>query len=197
MERLDPPGPHLVHVHVEGGLVELEHVEPERGELARLLVDDPRELHREASPVAIVLVGQRVHDRHRPGHRELELLRRVGSREGHLVGVDGPPTRERPGHRGHLGLVAIGADADRHAPGEVDAVDRLEEAVDEVLARLLAVAHDVDTGRLLLAERHQHRVALALGERRTRQVPRRPQHAGLREPRRFGKAIVVRSMPRF
>ena len=73
--------------------------------------------------------------------------------------------------------------------GEVDAVDRLEEPVDEVLAGLLAVAHDVDAGRRLLAERDQHRVA---------PWPRRaPDPTGSRAPtargasratRRFGKA---------
>ena len=133
MERLDPPRQDVVHVDVERGLVELQDVQAARHELARLLVDDPGEFHSQAAPIAIVLVGERVDDRHRTGYRELERLRRVGTRERDLVGVHGAPARERPGHRGHLGLVAVGADADRHAAGEVDAVDRLEKAVNEVL----------------------------------------------------------------
>src|SRR5207247_10775035 len=47
VERLDPPRRDVVHVDVERGLVELEDVEPERGKLARLLVDETRELQRE------------------------------------------------------------------------------------------------------------------------------------------------------
>jgi hypothetical protein len=88
----------------------------------------------------------------------------------------------RSGHRRHLGPVAVGPDADRHPPREVHALDPLEEAVDEVLARLLAVGDDVDPRVLLLLEGDEHRVALGLHERRALERPRRPQRRGLREP---------------
>src|SRR3989454_3347108 len=48
----------------------LEDVEPERGELPRLLVEESRELQREPPAVAVVLVGERVHDRHGPRRSE-------------------------------------------------------------------------------------------------------------------------------
>src|SRR5207247_2145441 len=188
VKRLDPPRRDVVQVDIERGLVELEDVEPERGELPRLLVDNLRELQRKPAAVAVVLVGKRVHDRHGARQRELELPRRVGAREGDLRRVRPPPAPERPGHGGHLGLVAVRADADRDAAGEVDALDVLEKAVDEVLPALFAVGHDVDARRLLLAERDQHRIATALLERRAREPPRRPQRPRLGEPGRLGKA---------
>src|SRR5262245_64138466 len=107
MERLEPPGLHLVHVALEGGPVELAHVEAARLQLARLLVEDPSELHRQPPPVAVVLVGERVDDRHRSGHGELELFRRVGAREGDIVNMRRPTEHEWPGYRGHNGIVAM------------------------------------------------------------------------------------------
>jgi hypothetical protein len=127
-------------------------------------------------------------DRHRPRDRELELLLRVGAHEPHLVRVDRSRAPERPGDRRHLGPVAVGADPDRYAPREVHARDTLEEAVDEVLARLLAVRDDVDARRLLLLERREHRVPLALLERRAGEAPRRPERVWGREPGRLREA---------
>ena len=59
--------------------------------------------------------------------------------------------------------------------------------MDEVLARLLAVGHDVDAGRLLVLERRQHGVALALGQALRRQ--RHGAHSALRlgEPAGLGQ----------
>ena len=71
-------------------------------------------------------------------------------------------------------LVAIVADAHFDALVEIDAVDRLEKAVDEMLARLLAVADDVDAGVLLQFDRDQRGVVLGGGELFTLQAPRRP-----------------------
>jgi len=147
-----------------------------------------RELEREPPPVAVVLVGQRVHDRHRPRDRELERSRRVRPGEPDVVRVHGAAAPERARHRGHLGPVAVGPDPDRLAPLEVHTLDGPEEAVDEVLARLLAVGHDVDPRRLLLLERHEDGVPLGLGERRPLEAPGRPEGAGSGEPGRLGQA---------
>src|SRR5438094_9843528 len=97
------------------------------------------------------------------------------------------PAAERPGDGGHLGLVAVRADADRDAAGEVDALDVLEKAVDEVLPALFAVGHDVDARRLLLAEPDQHPIATALLARRARTPPRRPPRPRPGQPGRLGK----------
>jgi hypothetical protein len=46
LQRRDAPVLDVVHEHVEGRLVELDDVDAERLELARLLVEDPRRSHR-------------------------------------------------------------------------------------------------------------------------------------------------------
>ena len=58
----------------------------------------------------------------------------------------------------------------------------------EVLARLLAVADDVDAGILLQLEREQRRVILRLRERVALEPPRRPQLVRFRQPGRFRQA---------
>ena len=57
------------------------------------------------------------------------------------------PQRSR--HLRHHRLIAVGANAHLDLVGEVDALDAFEEAVDEMLARLLAVGNDVDAGVFL------------------------------------------------
>jgi hypothetical protein len=84
-------------------------------------------------------------------------------------------------------LVAVVADAHLDA-FEVDAVDRFEKAVHEMLARLLAVGDDVDAGVLLQLEREERGVALGLGQLLAFEPPRRPQLVGLGEPGRFRQA---------
>ncbi len=58
----------------------------------------------------------------------------------------------------HHRLVAVVADAHLDPPGEIDPLDVLEKAVHEMLARLLAVADDVDAGILLQLDREQRRI---------------------------------------
>src|SRR5205823_13576210 len=62
-------------------------------------------------------------------------------------------------------------------------VETFDERRDEVTPRLLAVGDDVDPGLFLVAQREAHRVALAFGERRALELPRRPQRFRLGEPR--------------
>jgi hypothetical protein len=80
-------------------------------------------------------------------------------------------------HRRHDGrdhrCVAIVADAHRHLMGEVDAVDEFEEAVDEVLARLLAVGDHCQPGVLLQLHDQDGRVTLRLRELVACQAPGR------------------------
>jgi hypothetical protein len=71
VQRLDAPRLHVVHVDVEGGLVELDDVDARAREIARLRVEHAREGHGKAGAVAVMLVGERVHDGHRPREREL------------------------------------------------------------------------------------------------------------------------------
>ena len=78
---------------------------------------------------------------------------RVGAGEPRLAGVHARAQPQRRDHGRTHRLVAVVADAHLDAPVEIDALDRFEEAVDEMLARLLAVADDVDAGVLLQLER--------------------------------------------
>ena len=90
--------------------------------------------------------------------------------------------------RRHHCVVAVVADAHLDLVLEIDAFDRFEEAVHEMLARLLAVADGVDPGVLLRLDPEQRRVALRLGERVTGELPLRPQLVRLGEPGRLGQA---------
>ena len=99
----------------------------------------------------------------------------------------GPRRATAPDHHRHVGIVAI-ADPDGLLVLEIDAVEILDERRDEMAARLLAVADDVDAGLLLIADGEANCVALALGELRTFEQPRRPELIGRREPRRLGQA---------
>ena len=75
MQRLDAPIGDGVHVDVEGGLVELDHVDAVGGEPADLLVEQIGEGHRHLDAVAVMRVGDGVDDGHRAGQGEFELAR--------------------------------------------------------------------------------------------------------------------------
>ena len=190
LERRDAPVLDVAHVgvDVERRLVELDRVDPERRQLPRLGVERGRDVEREPRPVPVVRVRHRVDDGHRPRQRPLEPPRGAGPREGRLGGVNGRRPPDRTHHRRHVGDVAVPPDADARAARRVDALEPLGEAVDEVTARLLPVRHHVDPGLLLVSQREDHRVPLALEKRLRREPPRRPQRLRRRQPRRLGQA---------
>ena len=101
------------------------------------------------------------------------------------VGVDAVAPAQRTGDGRHVGLVAVVADADAHAAGEIDALDAGKKTMHEMLTRLLAVGDDVDAGILLNLQREQRRVALAFGEGLAVEPPRGPQLARLGKPGGF------------
>src|SRR6185436_17547947 len=90
-------------------------------------------------------------------------------------------------HR-HHGVVAVVADDHLHLAAEIDAVYELEKAVDEMLARLLAVGDDVDARVLLLLEPEQGGVPLRALELGARAAPRRPELLRFGEPLGLGQA---------
>ena len=96
--------------------------------------------------------------------------------------MDGALAADRAGHGRDLGLVAVGADADHLPAAEIDAFEIGEKAVDEVDARLLAVADDVDPGVLLQLHREDGRVDLARRERGAFELPGGPEFLRLGEP---------------
>jgi hypothetical protein len=132
-----------------------------------------------------VLVGDRVADGHRAGHRDLQPALGVGAGEPCLGGVDAALQREDAAHDRHHGGVAVGADAHRHLVREIDAVDELQETVDEVLSRLLAVGHDVYARILLQLQDEERRIALGPRQRVAFMTPRRPELFRLGEPERL------------
>jgi hypothetical protein len=110
------------------------------------------------------------------GPGKVNLRRRaVWPRDPRSLGMHRALAAQPAGDGRHHRLVAVVADAHRHAAGEVDAVDAFEKAVHEMLPRLLAVADDVDAAILLDFEGEQCRVTLAFGERLAVEPPRRPQ----------------------
>ena len=118
---------------------------------------------------------------------ELKLRHRVHAREARLARAH---TKRKLKFTlpGPMTIVDTIADAHFDALVEIDAVDRLEKAVDEMLARLLAVADDIDAGVLLQLESEQRRVILGGCKRCALKLPRRPQPIGLREPGRLRQA---------
>ena len=85
-----------------------------------------------------------------------------------------------------IDIVSDGEQARQHFVhgflAEVDGVDFGQEAVDEMLPRLLAVAHDVDTRLFLAADRKRGGVFLGLLQWRPGERPRRPQDVGRGQP---------------
>ena len=188
VQRIDAPALHVVHVDVEGRLVELDHVHALGFQRQRLLVEQLGEGHRQLDFVTVVRVGDGVDDGHGAGHGDLESATRVGPRHARLGLVNAPAQPQLPDHHRHHRVVAVVADAHLDLVLEVDALDRLEKAVDEVLPRLLAVAHHVDPGVFLRLDPEQSRIALALGQVVSGELPLRPQLVGLGEPGRLRQA---------
>ncbi len=100
----------------------------------------------------------------------------------HLGRVDAVAPAQLAGDGRHVSFVAVVANADAHAAGEIDALDAGKKTMHEMLTRLLAVGDDVDAGILLNLQREQRRVALAFGEGLAVEPPRGPQLARLGKP---------------
>ena len=92
---------------------------------------------------------------------------------------------QRRDHLRHHRVIAVVADAHLHLVLEVDALDLFEEAVHEVLARLLAIAHDVQARVFLRLDPQQGGVGLGLEQRIAFGHPLRPELVGFSQPGRF------------
>jgi hypothetical protein len=84
----------------------------------------------------------------------------VRARQLRLEGMHAALQAQRRHHLRHHRVVAVVADAHLHLVLEVDALDLLQEAVHEMLARLLAVADDVQPRVLLQLDPQQRGVGL-------------------------------------
>ena len=177
-----------LHEHVEGGLVELDDIDAVFLQCAGFLVQQLGERESHLHLVAVVAVGDGVGDGHGAGQGEFQFPPGVGARQLRFHRVHPPLEADWRHHLRHHRFVAVGADAHLHLVGEVDALDAFQEAVHEVLARLLAVADDVDARILLLLDGEQGGIALGRLERRAFEPPGRPQPVGLGEPGRLRQA---------
>jgi hypothetical protein len=151
-------------------------------ELSRFFVQRRGESVGEGGAIAIMLIRNGVGDGHRARQSELELVLRVGARGARFELVHGPLAADRASHGRDLGLVAVGADTDRLPTVEVDALEIAEKAMDEMDARLLAVADDVDAGVLLALHREDGRVDLARRERVALEPPCGPKFFRFSKP---------------
>ena len=176
------------HEHVVGRLIELDHIDAVGLQRQRLLVEQFGKGHRQLFATAVIGVGNGIDDGHRAGQRELQLLCGVRPGDLRLEGMNAPLQTDRAHHLRHHRVIAVVADAHLHLVLEVDAFDRFEKAVHEVLAALLAVGDDVQAGVLLLLDPEQGGVALGLAQRIALLAPLRPQLLGFGEPAGFGQA---------
>ena len=181
-ERANAPIGGVPHVDIERGLVELDDVNAVLAQRQRLLVQQFGERHCQTRPVAVVAVGDRVHNGHRPGQRELDLACGVRAQQTGFEGVHATRQADRACDLRHLRVVAVVANAHRDLVLEVDTADLLDKAVDEVLAGLLAVADDVQSGVFLQFDPQQRRIGLGLAQRFALGLPSRPQFFRLGQP---------------
>ena len=91
-------------------------------------------------------------------------------------------------HLRHLRVIAAVADAHGDLVLEVDALDLLQKTMHKMLARLLAVANDVQPRVFLLLDPQQRRIRLGLLQFGALHLPLRPELFGLGKPGRFGQA---------
>jgi len=94
-----------------------------------------------------------------PGSVSLSL-RVCGRARSALGRMHAPLEPQRAGDDRHHRLVAIGPDAHLDLVREIDAVDRLQKSMHEMLTRLLAFGHDVDARVLLQLQRQDGGIAL-------------------------------------
>ena len=109
----------------------------------------------------------------------------MGAGDAGLVGMDAALQGQRRHHLRHHRLVAVFADAHLDLVGEIDAVDLLQKAVDEMLAGLLALGDDIDAGILLQLHRQHGGVALGARQFVSLGLPGRPQRVRLGQPFRL------------
>ena len=112
----------------------------------------------------------------------------MGTRQLRLEGVHPALEPQRCHHLRHLRVIAAIADAHGHLVLKVDAVHLLQKAVYKMLARLFAVAHDVQAGILLRLDPEQGGVGLGLLQLSALRLPLRPEFFCFRQPGRFGQA---------
>ena len=183
-----PQAGHFAHENIEGWLIELDNIDPIFFEGACFLIEQIGEGHRHLDLVAVMRIGDRIGNCHRPRHRDLEFVPGVRAGKARLRLVHAAFEFQLATHDGHHRLVAVGADSHLDLVREVDAVHEFKKTMHEVLTRHFSIADDVDAGVFLPLDREQCCVELGSGEFIALQSPLRPQLVRLGEPGWLGQA---------
>ena len=185
LQRSYTPVVDLIHVDVEGWLIELHHIDAVGLQRLGFFVEQLGKRERHLHAVAIIFIGDSVDDGHGAGQREFQLARGVGAGDVCLVGMNAALQSKRRHHLRHHRLVAIFADSHFDLMGKIDSLDLFQKAVDEMLAGLLAFSDDIDAGVFLHLERQQRGVAFGSRQLSSLGFPGRPQRIGLGQPFRL------------
>ena len=151
----------LLRPRLQPRLVDLDDVGARLEQVADLLVDRHREVHRQLGLVVVELVRRLLAHRERAGQGDLDRAVGVAAQEAQVVDLDRPRAADLaddPRHR----VRPAGAAGDHRGVVDVEALERGREAVGVALAPDLAVGDDVDAGALLVGDRERGRVVLRL-----------------------------------
>lgn len=107
LQSLDAPIVDLVHVDVEGGLIELDEIDAVGLQGLGFRVQEIGEGKGHLHPIAIIAIGDGVDDGHRAGQGEFQLLLRVRPRHARFEGMDAVLELQRRDHLRHHRLIAI------------------------------------------------------------------------------------------
>src|SRR3954453_6636370 len=160
-ERLAAVLARLLGARLHVGLVDLDDVGAGREQVADLGVDRGGVVERELGLALVVVVLRLLGHRERPRHGHLGPAVGVRLEELEVAELDGVPALDLPHHSRDRVRVAAAVEGGAGVV-EVDAGERVGEAVGVALAALLAVGDDVEPGALLLADGEQRRVVLRL-----------------------------------
>ena len=190
LQRADTPLLNLIEVDVEARFVELNDVAAIVRQLAGFLVEQPREIHREGAPAAVILISERIGRRHRT--RQSDFHRLVGITPKELQCTEHSRTRapQWTGHpRGidhHAVAIAAGLNLDQAAV--IDPFEPFAKSPDVMPPPLLAIGQDAQSRFMLVINSQPHGVVLPLAQYIVLQAPLRVDLAGLGEPRRAREA---------
>ena len=110
-----------------------------------------------------------------------------------LEGVHTAFQSQRCDDLGHLGVVAVVADAHGDLVDKVDALDLLDKAMNKVLAGLFTIANHIQASIFLRLDPQQRGVGLGLLQFGALGGPLGPEFFGFGQPGGFGQAASNRS----
>ena len=170
LQGSNAPVIHFIKEDVKGRLVKLNNVHARRFQLSGFLVENFGKFPGQFFPAFIVTIIEGIDHGHGAGQRPFNgfvglLAQKFGVFHKHRF-----LTAHRTHHRRHTGVVAI-TDFNGSALFKIHPVEVFNKGGDKVLTGLLAVAHNVDAGGLLLLQRYPQRILLAVDQLLPFQLP--------------------------